>query len=156
MGRARCSRSQDEVARREEGPGQNLRGTLEGHPASRYKEGVDFLVSQFYFENALFFDFVERARSAGITIPIVPGIMPIASVAGIRRMAGMNGTSFPAELARALDRVDGDEEATYRLGVEWATMQCRELLDRGVPGIHFFTLNRSPASREIHRNLFGG
>jgi methylenetetrahydrofolate reductase (NADPH) len=70
-------------------------------------------------------------------------------------MAGMNGTSFPAELDRELERVDGDDEATYALGVRWATQQCRELLDRGVPGIHFYTLNRSPASREIYRNLFG-
>ena len=118
--------------------------------------GADFLISQLFFDNAKFFDFIERARAAGITIPIVPGIMPIATVSGIRRMAGMNGTSFPAELARELERVDGNDEATYVLGVRWATMQCRELLDRGVPGIHFYTLNRSPASREIHRNLFGG
>jgi len=117
--------------------------------------GADFLISQFFFDNAKFFDFVERARAIGITLPIVPGIMPIASVPGIRRMAAMNATSFPDELARELERVDGDDDATYRLGVRWATMQCRELLDRGVPGIHFFTLNRSPASREIHRSLFG-
>jgi methylenetetrahydrofolate reductase (NADPH) len=117
--------------------------------------GADFLISQLFLDNAKFFDFVERARAAGITIPIIPGIMPIATVAGIRRMAGMNGTSFPAELDRELERVDGDDEATYALGVRWATQQCRELLDRGVPGIHFYTLNRSPASREIYRNLFG-
>lgn len=118
--------------------------------------GAQFLVSQFFFDNALFFDFVARARALGIGVPIVPGIMPIASVAGIRRMATMNATSFPEELERELVRVEGDDDATYALGVRWATMQCRELLDRGVPGIHFFTLNRSPASREIHRNLFGG
>jgi methylenetetrahydrofolate reductase (NADPH) len=118
--------------------------------------GADFLISQFFFDNAKFFDFVERARAIGITLPIIPGIMPIASVSGIRRMAAMNATCFPAELDRELERVDGDDDATYRLGVRWATMQCRELLDRGVPGIHFFTLNRSPASREIHRSLFGG
>ena len=75
--------------------------------------GADFLISQFFFDNANFFDFVERARAAGITLPIVPGIMPIASVAGIRRMAGMNGTCFPEELARELDRVEGDDDATY-------------------------------------------
>lgn len=118
--------------------------------------GVDFLISQFFFDNAKFFDFVAQARAIGIRVPIIPGIMPIASVAGIRRMAAVNATGFPEELARELDRVDGNDEATYRLGVDWATMQCRELLDRGVPGIHFYTLNRSPASREIHRSLFGG
>ncbi len=117
--------------------------------------GADFLISQLFFDNAKFFDFVERVRAAGVTIPIIPGIMPIATVAGIRRMAGMVGACFPEELARELDRVEGDDDATYRLGVRWATLQCRELLDRGVPGIHLYTLNRSPASREIHRNLFG-
>ncbi len=68
-------------------------------------------------------------------------------------MAGMNGTAFPPELE--VERVDSDDEATYELGVRWATMQCEELLAHGVDGIHFFTLNRSPASREIYRNLFG-
>ena len=111
-------------------------------------------MSQFFFDNDLFFRFVDRARGAGIDIPIVPGIMPIASVAGIRRMAGMNGTVFPEELEAELQRVDGDERETYRLGVRWASMQCEELLARGVPGIHFFTLNRSPATREIYDGLF--
>lgn len=117
--------------------------------------GTDFLVSNLFLDNEKFFDFEARARAAGITCPIVPGIMPIATVSGIRRMAGVNGTWFPPELEAELDRVDGDDDATYALGVRWATDQCRELLDRGVPGIHLYTLNRSPASREIHRNLFG-
>lgn len=117
--------------------------------------GTDFLVSQLFLDNSKFFDFLERARATDITVPIVPGIMPIATVAGIRRMAGMNGTAFPPELEAELQRVDGDDEATYELGVRWATMQCEELLARGVDGIHFYTLNRSPATREIYRSLFG-
>ncbi len=117
--------------------------------------GTDFLVSNFFFENAHFFDFVDRCRAAGIEVPIIPGIMPIATVSGIRRMAGMNGTAFPAELETELDRVDGNDEATYALGVRWATMQCEELLAREVDGIQFYTLNRSPAAREIYQNLFG-
>lgn len=116
--------------------------------------GVDFLVSQLFLDNTKFFDFLDRARAGGIEVPIVPGIMPIATVSGIRRMAAMNGTSFPNELDSELDRVDGDDEATYALGVRWATQQCRELIDRGVPGIHFYTLNKSPATREITRSLF--
>jgi len=121
----------------------------------KVEAGADFLVSQFFFDNALFFDFVERARSLDIRIPIVPGIMPIATVSGIRRMAGMNGTSFPAELEAELQRVEGDERATYALGVRWARHQCEELLAHGVPGIHFYTLNKSPATREIYQSLFG-
>ena len=117
--------------------------------------GTNFLISQLFLDNSRFFDFVERARAADITVPIVPGIMPIATVAGIRRMAGMNGTAFPPELEVELQRVDGDDEATYELGVRWATMQCEELLASGVDGIHFYTLNRSPATREIYQSLFG-
>ncbi len=117
--------------------------------------GTNFLISQLFLDNSRFFDFVERARAADITIPIVPGIMPIATVSGIRRMAGMNGTAFPPELEVELQRVDGDDEATYELGVRWATMQCEELLANGVGGIHFYTLNRSPATREIYQSLFG-
>ena len=117
--------------------------------------GCEFLISNLFLDNEKFFDFEIAARDAGIDVPIVPGIMPIASVAGIRRMASVNDTSFPPELDAQLDRVDGDDDATYQLGVRWATDQCRELLDHGVPGIHLFTLNRSPASREIHQNLFG-
>ncbi|HKK52269.1 MAG TPA: methylenetetrahydrofolate reductase [NAD(P)H] [Myxococcota bacterium] len=117
--------------------------------------GAHFLVSQFFFDNELFFDFVERARGKGIEVPIVPGIMPIATVSGIRRMAAMNGTCFPEELEKELQRVDGDDEATYALGVRWARAQCEELLERGVPGIHFYTLNKSPATREIYQSLFG-
>ena len=116
--------------------------------------GTNFLVSQLFLDNSKFFDFQERARAAGIRIPIVPGIMPIATVPGIRRMAGMNGTEIPAELESELTSVEGDDEATYALGVRWATMQCRELLERGVDGIHFYTLNRSPATREITKSLF--
>ncbi|MBW2500007.1 MAG: methylenetetrahydrofolate reductase [NAD(P)H] [Deltaproteobacteria bacterium] len=117
--------------------------------------GAHFLISQMFFDNQLFFDFVERARAAGIEVPIVPGIMPIATVSGIRRMAGINGTAFPPELEAELERVDGDDEATYALGVRWARSQCAELLEHGVPGIHFYTLNKSPATREITRSLFG-
>ena len=116
--------------------------------------GADFLISQLFFDNARFFDFVERARALGITVPIVPGIMPIATVSGIRRMASMNGTSFPEELEAELERVEGDDDATYALGVRWARQQCEELLERGAPGIHFYTLNRSPATREIYQSLF--
>jgi len=117
--------------------------------------GARFLISQLFLDNEKFFDFLGRARGIGIEVPIVPGIMPIATVSGIRRMADMNGTCFPPELEAELEQVDGDDDATYELGVRWARSQCEELLERGVPGIHFYTLNRSPATREIYRSLFG-
>jgi methylenetetrahydrofolate reductase (NADPH) len=119
----------------------------------KVEAGAEFLITQLFFDNQAYFDFVERARGVGIEVPIVAGIMPITSVSGIRRMTSMGGGAFPPELDAALTRCnDGDE--TLELGVRWATEQCRELLDRGIPGIHFFTLNRSPATQRIHQALF--
>ncbi len=117
--------------------------------------GVDFLITQLFFDNQDYFDFVPRARAAGIELPIVPGIMPIISAANIRRMAALSGARIPGELARSLADVEHDDSLTMDVGVEWATLQCRELLDRGVPGIHFYTLNKSPASRRIFERLTG-
>lgn len=118
--------------------------------------GVDFLVTQLFFENRDYFEFVERARAAGIQLPIVPGIMPVVSAANIRRMAALSGARIPKKLADQLDEVGEDPARTLQIGVRWATDQCRELLDRGAPGIHFYTLNRSPATRLIHAELFPG
>lgn len=123
------------------------------HLVTKVQSGSDFLITQLFFENAKYFDFVERARAAGITLPIVPGIMPIATAAGVRRMLDLGGGELPAELDAELARVGEDDEATRQLGVRWATEQCRELIDRGVPGIHFYTLNKSPSTREIFANL---
>ncbi|HTO07449.1 MAG TPA: methylenetetrahydrofolate reductase [NAD(P)H] [Myxococcota bacterium] len=115
--------------------------------------GVDFLITQLFFDNADYFAFVARARAAGITAPIVPGIMPIVSSASIRRMTALCGARLPPELDRALERAGDDDERTQAVGIEWATEQCRELLARGAPGLHFYTLNRSPATRRIHEQL---
>jgi methylenetetrahydrofolate reductase (NADPH) len=116
--------------------------------------GAQFLITQLFFDNEKYFDFVERARAAGITVPIVAGIMPITSVASIRRMTALGGGSIPAELDRELSGTEDDDDATLETGIRWATQQCRELIDRGVPGIHFYTLNRSPATRRIYQALF--
>ncbi len=115
--------------------------------------GVDFLISQLFFDNGDFFRFVERARGAGIRVPIVPGIMPIISAKNVRRMAQLSGAAIPARLEARLAAVEHDDAQTTGVGVEWATQQCRELLARGVPGIHFYTLNRSPATRLVFQNL---
>jgi methylenetetrahydrofolate reductase (NADPH) len=117
--------------------------------------GTDFLVTQLFFDNQRYFDFVDRVKAAGIDQPTVPGIMPIQSVAGIRRMLALGGGSLPPELEAALADVEGDDDATRDLGVRWATAQCRELLERGAPGIHFYTLNKSNATRSIYRTIMG-
>lgn len=117
--------------------------------------GVEVLVSQLFFDNEDFFAFVERARGVGIEVPIVPGIMPVVSTANIRRIAALCQSRIPEELDSELSRVEDDHARTLEVGIEWATMQCRDLLARGAPGIHFYTLNRSPATRRIHESLFG-
>ena len=120
----------------------------------KVQAGTDFLVTQFFFDNAAYFDFVKRARAIGITVPIVPGIMPITSTANVKRMPSFGGGAFPPELQSQLDACEGDDEKTLELGIRWATLQCRELIDSGAPGIHFYTLNRSSATRRIHADLF--
>ena len=120
----------------------------------KVEAGVDWLITQLFFDNRDYFDFVERARRAGIGLPIVPGIMPVVSAANIRRITALCGSRIPAALAAQLDESRSDDERTLDVGIRWATEQCRELLDRGAPGIHFYTLNRSSATRRIHEALF--
>ena len=117
--------------------------------------GVDFLVTQLFFDGADYWRFVERARAAGIGVPIVPGVMPIVSAANLRRMASALAglEASPPSSRTSSTRADGDD-AALEVGVRWATRQCRELLERGAPGIHFYTLNRSPATRRVHEALF--
>ena len=117
------------------------------------RTGLNVLITQLFFDNDYYFSFVSRARAAGIDQPIVPGIMPIISAANIRRVTAMCGSRIPPALETELDSVEDDDAATLEVGVEWATAQCRELLENGVPGIHFYTMNRSPATRRIFEAL---
>jgi methylenetetrahydrofolate reductase (NADPH) len=111
--------------------------------------GASFLITQMFFDNAYYFDFVARARDIGIDVPIIPGVMPILSAAGIKRMAELSAAKLPSRLEMELAVRLDDDEAVAELGVSYATLQCVELLERGAPGIHFITLNRSPATRAI-------
>jgi methylenetetrahydrofolate reductase (NADPH) len=111
--------------------------------------GADFLITQVFFDNSFYFDFVTRARAAGVTVPIIPGIMPITRVGQVERMAEMCGSAIPEALRNELHAREDDAEAVLDFGVAYATLQCAELLAAGAPGIHFYTLNRSPATRAI-------
>ena len=113
------------------------------------RAGVSFLVTNLFLDPELYFRFVEEARAAGIEVPIIPGIMPITNVGQIKTMTGMCGASIPQALLEALEWRSEDPSAVLQLGVAYATLQCAELLARGAPGIHFYTLNRSPATRAI-------
>jgi methylenetetrahydrofolate reductase (NADPH) len=117
--------------------------------AEKIAAGADFLITQLFFDNAVYFDFVDRARAAGIDVPIIPGVMPITNVGQVERMAAMCGTSIPEGLRSELHARGDDAEAVLDFGVAYATLQCAELLAGGTPGIHFYTLNRSPATRAI-------
>jgi methylenetetrahydrofolate reductase (NADPH) len=111
--------------------------------------GVTFLITNLFLDNELYFRFVDEARAAGIEVPIIPGIMPITNAGQIKTMTGMCGASIPAALLNQLELRAGNPDAVLPLGVSYATLQCAELLARGAPGIHFYTLNRSPATRAI-------
>ena len=116
-------------------------------------EGLDFLITQLFFNNRHYFEFVERARRIGIQVPIVAGIMPITNASQIERFMVGCGATIPFDLAEELDRRRGNPQAVMELGIAHATAQCIELLDKGAPGIHFYTLNRSTATRETYAAL---
>jgi methylenetetrahydrofolate reductase (NADPH) len=115
----------------------------------KVRAGVNFLITQMFFDNDRYFDFIERARSLGIGVPIIPGIMPITNYAGIAKMTAMSGATIPPALREALEARKGESEAVAELGVAYATAQCVDLLARGAPGLHFYTLNKSPATRAV-------
>jgi methylenetetrahydrofolate reductase (NADPH) len=148
------------------GFGIGVAGFPEGHPETpnrllemdylkaKVDAGADYICTQLFFDNRDFYDFRERCELAGIRVPILAGIMPVTSAAGMKRMAQLAlGARFPAALLRALARCGNDADAVRRVGVHWATEQCRDLLDHNVRGIHFYTLNRSDATRQIYQTL---
>jgi methylenetetrahydrofolate reductase (NADPH) len=111
--------------------------------------GARVLITQLFFEPTTYFHFIERARAAGIGVPIVPGIMPITNVSQIERFTTMCGATIPAVLRDRLAGVRDDDEAVAGVGIAWARDQCRALLEGGAPGLHFYTLNRSRSTREV-------
>jgi methylenetetrahydrofolate reductase (NADPH) len=148
------------------GFGIGVAGFPEGHPGcpNRLKEmdylkakvdaGADYVCTQLFFDNRDFYDFRERCELAGIKLPIVAGIMPMTSKKSFLAMAEMAaGTRYPAKLLRLVERCGDDDAAVGRVGVHWATQQCADLLHNGVRGIHFYTLNKSDATRLIYENL---
>jgi len=119
----------------------------------KVESGADYLITQLFFDNRDYFSFVSRAREIGIGVPIVPGIMPITNLSQIKRFTAMCGARIPSDLLTRLEAAGGDADAVAAIGVEHATAQCRDLLARGAPGIHFYTLNRSTATVEILERL---
>jgi methylenetetrahydrofolate reductase (NADPH) len=119
------------------------------HLKYKIRAGCQFFITQLFFDNQKYFDFVGRARAEGIGIPIIPGIMPITNVRQIERFTKMCGATIPEPLLSELRAHQDDPAAVLSLGVAQATAQCVELLQRGAPGVHFYTLNKSPATRMV-------
>jgi len=146
--------------------GIGVAGFPEGHPETpnrlremdhlkaKVEAGADYICTQLFFCNEDFLDFRERCELAGIRVPILAGIMPVTSLTGLHRMADLaGGTRFPARLLKSLLRAQGDPATLERIGIHYASEQCADLLHHDVAGIHFYTLNKSQATREIFRNL---
>jgi methylenetetrahydrofolate reductase (NADPH) len=119
------------------------------HLHRKVDAGAEFLITQLFFDNQAYLNFVARARASGIGVPIIPGIMPITNVEQVRRFTQLCGAAIPPTMLNELDRLKDDEDAVLSLGVAYATAQCLDLLQRGAPGIHFYTLNKSAATRTI-------
>jgi methylenetetrahydrofolate reductase (NADPH) len=122
--------------------------------AEKIEAGADFIITQLFFDNADFYEFHDHlVGKLGVTVPIIPGIMPILSAGQTKRFVAMCGAKLPAQFVRRLDELDGDDAAVAAYGIEYATEQCASLLEYGVPGLHFYTLNKSHSTSEIARNL---
>ncbi|HYW02016.1 MAG TPA: methylenetetrahydrofolate reductase [NAD(P)H] [Candidatus Acidoferrum sp.] len=119
----------------------------------KVKAGADFIITQLFFDNQYFFTFEKRIREKGVTVPIIPGIMPITNYHQILRFTQMCGAKIPEKIIRDLQPIQNQTVEVQRYGIEYATSQCKELIAHGVPGIHFYTLNKSHASQEIIRRL---
>ncbi len=142
-----------------------IAGFPEGHPRSESREsdlsftkakvdaGADVIITQLFFDNEDFYRYSDDLREMGVTIPIVPGVLPIQSVAQVRRFASMCGARIPERLAALLAEVEDDDEAALQLGIDYATEQCEGLIEYGVPGLHFYSLNKSRSVSAIHENL---
>ncbi len=148
------------------GFGIGVAGFPEGHPATpnrllemdflkrKVDAGANYLCTQLFFDNRDFYDFRDRCDLAGIGVPILAGIMPVSTTKGMTRMAELAlGARFPAALLKAVDRCGNSDESVARVGLHWATEQCRDLLDNNVRGLHFYTLNKSDTTRRIYENL---
>ncbi|HEY1371347.1 MAG TPA: methylenetetrahydrofolate reductase [NAD(P)H] [Candidatus Binatia bacterium] len=140
-------------------------GFPEVHPRSKSRDedlrylkekvdaGADVIITQLFFDNDHFYRFADDLRDLGVKVPIVPGMLPILSTTQVRRFTALCGAKIPAHLEERLARVDGDDEAATKLGIDYATEQCRGLLDAGVPGIHFYSLNKARSVNSIFENL---
>jgi methylenetetrahydrofolate reductase (NADPH) len=125
------------------------------HLKEKVEVGADFITTQLFFDNADYFRFVERVRAMGILLPVLPGLMPVTNYGQLHKFAAMCGARVPADIIQALEPRQTDTEYVIRYGIDWTYRQARDLLDRGAPGIHFYTLNKSRSTEVILSRLLG-
>ena len=123
------------------------------HLKHKVDQGADFVITQLFFSNRDYFEFRDFLAGLGVSVPLVPGIIPILSAAQIKRFVALCGAALPKALVDELDKRGGDDEAAAQFGIEYATRQCEELLQQGAPGLHFYTLNKARSTSEILKNL---
>jgi methylenetetrahydrofolate reductase (NADPH) len=123
------------------------------HLAEKVKAGADYVITQLFFDNADYFEFRDALTKLGVTVPLVPGIVPIQSAPGIKKFTQMCGAKIPPALAARLDALEHDDAACTEFGIEYATQQCADLLRQGAPGIHLYSLNKAPSCLRVVRNL---
>ena len=116
--------------------------------------GADYVITQMFFDNKVYFDFVEKCRAAGITVPIIPGLKPISTFKQISVLPEAFSLDIPLELTKEMTKFKDDKEAIYRIGTEWCTMQCKDLISHEVPAVHFYTMGKSKNITEILRECF--
>jgi methylenetetrahydrofolate reductase (NADPH) len=116
--------------------------------------GADYIITQMFFDNQVYYDFVEKCRAAGINVPIIPGLKPLSTARQVSMLPESFSLDIPVELTSEIEKVKNDKDAVYRIGTEWCTMQCRDLLKHGVPAVHFYTMGKSKNIVDILRECF--
>jgi methylenetetrahydrofolate reductase (NADPH) len=116
--------------------------------------GADYIITQMFFDNKVYYDFVDRCRAAGITVPVIPGLKPISTPKQLTTLPEAFSLDIPVELTDAISKVKNDKDAVYQIGREWCTMQCKDLIANGVPAVHFYTMGKSGNITQILRECF--
>ena len=116
--------------------------------------GADYIITQMFFDNKVYYDFVDRCRKAGITVPIIPGLKPISTARQVSLLPESFSLDIPLELTEAIAKAEDNKEAVYKIGTEWCAEQCKDLLKNGVPAVHFYTMGKSKNITEILKECF--
>ena len=116
--------------------------------------GADYIITQMFFDNKVYYDFVKKCRAAGITVPIIPGLKPLSTARQISLLPESFSLDIPIELTQEIEKAKNDKAAVYRIGTEWCAMQCKDLLKNGVPAVHFYTMGKSDNITDILRECF--